>query len=132
MTLTTLTKAKLLEVAAKRIELFKDVPTFGDVWLRDIGEVQRSRRIASLFDSNGQRVPGAAALRRCHEIVDQVCEDEDGTPMFTEADIPALSELASAKLDPLVLALQIFNGNVEKKDEAESSDTSENLQVMAG
>ena len=120
--MTTLTKAKFFEATKLRTELVKDVPGFGDVYLKDVGEVQRSRRVAALFDNNGNRIKKAAELRRIHEIVDQVCSDDKGSPMFTDEDIPQLAECASSRLDPLYMALAMFNEGSQKKDSDESSD----------
>jgi len=126
LTLTTLTKAKFLETTKQRVELLPNVKGFGDVWIRSVGEVKRSRRVSQLFDSSGNRIPDASARRRLHEVVDQVCVDEKGTPMFEESDIPTLEEIDSAKLDPLYLAIGLFNGDSEKNGQAASVDTNEN------
>ena len=125
--MTTLTKAKFFEQTKLRIELVKDVPGFGDVWFRDVGEVQRSRRVSSLFDANGNRIPGASDRRRLNDILDQVCTDAKGTPMFTREDMPKLEQCGSLLLDPLYMALRVFNreDEEEKKSEVASSDSAE-------
>ena len=107
--MTTLTKAKLLELAANRCELVKGVPHFGDVWLRSCPEVQRSRRLSALFGKDGER---QKALRRVHRIVDQVMASEH-KPMFTDADVNTLMALDGAKLDPLFEAIVRFDEGTE-------------------
>ena len=121
--MTTLTKARFFEQTKTKVVLYKEVPGYGDVWIRDQPEVQRTRRFASMFDAGGNRIPQAAARRRIHEVIDQVCEDESGTPMFTEADLKDLEQVAGSKLDGLYAVIAKHNRADEKKDEAGSEDT---------
>ena len=120
--MTTLTKAALLEMAKPTV-VEVDVDGFGKVWLRSCPELQRSRRIAMLFDANGNLRERHKELRRMHMIIDQVMSDEN-TPMFVEKDIDELGGLDSSKLDTLVAAITRFNEGDEKKDKAGSNGTS--------
>lgn len=120
--MTTLTKAKFLELTTQRVEEFKNVAHFGDVWLRDVSEVQRSRRMTSMYDNNGNRLSEQIARRKLFDIIDQVCIDSKGTPMFTDADLPQLQNCSAGRLNPLLAAIAIFNGDTEKNDEAGSND----------
>lgn len=109
----TLTKAKLFEIAESKCELVKDVPGFGDVWVRSCPEVQRSQRMSALFGKDGERMK---SLRRIHQIIDQVMADET-TPMFTEKDVPELEQLDGAKLDGILAAVAFFNEGAEEKND---------------
>ena len=118
--MTTLTRELLLALEPRTAEL--QIEPFGLVTLREASEVTRSRRNASYTNGSGNIDASAFALRRVHQIVDQVLTP-DGSAMFNDADIPKLSELAGTQLDPLCAAIADFNGPAEKNGAAELSDS---------
>ena len=123
--MTTLTREAFFEKTKTHHETF-DIEGFGSIGIRSCPELQRSRRIASLFDANGRLVDNHRHLRRIYMIIDQ-CVDDDGKPMFDESHVKQLGEADAAKLDPLIAAINLFNGDAEKNVQAGSSDTSESL-----
>lgn len=123
MTKTTLTREKLFEKAKLRYQVV-DVPGFGKVGIRSGGEVQRSRRAARMWDSNGNPVEESFAQRRVHAIIDQVMLDES-TPMFSEKDAKDLGALDSNELDPLFAAITKFNEGEDTGKKGGSSDSRE-------
>lgn len=121
----TLTKAAFFQAVKPKEPLKFEIPGFGDVWIKDVGEVQRSRRIASMFDGNGNRIRSMTDRRRLYEVIDQVCVDAKGTPLFTDADLEELTDdakVSHSKLEPLYAAILAFNGDAEKNGEAGSPD----------
>ena len=120
---TTLTRESLLGKCERRIDRV-EVDGFGEVLIRSPDELTRSRRVSGLFDENGSQNQRNLSLRRVHDIIDHVMADES-TPMFTERDCDAIASLDSYKLDALVMAIQAFKDVDEKKEQVESSDTSE-------
>jgi hypothetical protein len=114
---TTLTKAALLDKGKPRVELIKAVPGLGDVWLRSVPEVQRSRRQFALFGPERDKNQG---LHRVHSIIDQVMLSAD-EPMFNEADAAEIAALDSSTLDVLIEVIREFNDrhDDQKKESAE-------------
>ena len=123
--MTTLTKAAFLEKAQAKIELVKDVPEFGDVWVRAQKPVTRSIRLSRMFNDNGKRIEKEVGRRKLYEIIDQICTDKEGTPMFADSDLETLEGLDDRKLDPIYAVLQAFNGEAEKNGQAGSTDSKE-------
>lgn len=119
--MTTLTRELILQRLSRKPKKV-DVEGWGEVYIRPIPEVKRSSRSFSYYDETGGRTK-EADLRRVHGIIDQVV-DENGEPLFTDADIEALSADSFA-LDSLVEAVAKFNGEDEKNEQGESSDISE-------
>lgn len=117
MTQTTLTRERLFEKARVRYEVVT-VTGFGEVGIRSGGEVQRSRRAARMWDSEGNPVEESFAKRRVHSIIDQVMVDEK-TPMFSDKDADDLGALDATELDALYAAIAKFNEveDTGKKDE---------------
>ena len=122
-TKTTLTREALLAKATPRFE-WVEVEGFGTVGLREPSELVRSRRSAQLFDADGNLVQSHNERRRVYSIIDQVMIDET-TPMFSEADLTELLALASFKLDPLYVAIQVFNAEIDPGKKDESGESSE-------
>ena len=85
---------------------------FGEtVYVKSVSELQRSRRMASLYDSKkGQMRSDAMQRARCLTIVDHVC-NKDGEPLFTDKDINDLMSLDALKIDPLISAIEEWNEN---------------------
>lgn len=120
---TTITKEQFLNAikpSCKTVE----VQGVGKMLVRTAGEVQRSRRIARLYDENGNINEEQFALRRIHTIVDQVMLDEK-TPMFTEKEALEWADGNSHLVDRIYAAIDKVNSeDAGKKDE--SPDSSEN------
>jgi hypothetical protein len=113
----SLTKATLLKKAAisKPVVLGE---FFGEtVYVKSVSELQRSRRISSLYDPKKDCMrPDAMQRARCLTVVDHVC-DEDGGAIFTDKDINELMSLDALKLDLLVKAIEDWVGDNEKKQQ---------------
>ncbi len=113
----SLTKATLLKKAAisKPDELGE---FFGEiVYVKSVSELQRSRRISSLYDAKKDCMrPDAMQRSRCLTVVDHVC-DKEGTPLFTDKDVNDLMGLDALKLDLLIKAIEEWVGNREKKQQ---------------
>lgn len=116
MPTTTLTREKLLAAAAPSYTTV-EVAGFGVIGLRSQSELQRSRRIAALFDDAGNLRDDSKQLRRVYMIIDQVMASEK-TPLFTDADALELGSLDGEKLDPLIAAIVEFNGDDEGNEPA--------------
>ena len=115
-----------MELASVRVHRV-EVPEFGEVFIREKPETLRTRRIGECFDSKGQRIPERWEQRNIQDIIDQVCSDEKGTPMFNGVDSSFLLEqVGGPRLDPLIEAIQTINGVAEKNVPAGSNDGSEN------
>ena len=113
----SLTKATLLKKAAisKPDQLGE---FFGEmVYVKSVSELQRSRRISSLYDAKKDCMrPDAMQRSRCLTVIDHVC-DEDGKALFTEKDINDLMSLDAMKLDILIKAIEDWAGEREKKQQ---------------
>ena len=116
MTMTSLTREKLfaLKPEPKKIE----VEGIGEVYIKPLTELLRSRRLAELFDEKGKSDKATQEKRRANMIIDQVC-DEKGEQMFKSSDLKEILELDGAKLDTLVHAILDFNTEDEKKEPGE-------------
>lgn len=114
----TLTRKSLLKSCKPEVHTV-DIAGVGKVFVRSLTELQRSRRLAEMFDGNGNLTTSAKQKRRVHMIIDQLCEDADGTPMFSEGDVGELMGLDGVKLDPYIEAIQAVNEPAEKNGKAE-------------
>jgi hypothetical protein len=95
-----------------------EVAGFGTVGLRSVSQLQLSRRYASYCDpATGAPLPGANENSTVDSIIDTVYVNEK-EPMFTAADREALLEADSAKLQPLLEAIDKFNGGTEKNGQS--------------
>lgn len=122
--MTTLTRESLLDKAQMESKVV-DVPTFGEVLIRPVGEVRRSKRMSDLFDANGELIKENQYYQRLHRIIDQVC-NPDGSPMFTDADIEGvLAELPSVRLDYLSAAIVAFNAQVDEPAAKKNTESNE-------
>jgi hypothetical protein len=102
----SLTKATLLKKAAlDKPDLLGEF--FGEkVYVKSVSELQRSRRMAQIFDAKKGKMKSDAMQRaRCLTIVDHLCS-EDGTPLFTERDVNDIMALDAMKLDLLNSAIE--------------------------
>lgn len=107
----SLTKAQLLDKCKPRVELVKDVPGFGDVWIRSYPQAKMSSRSTSLADGDGN---ADFSLADVFSIIDQVMIDKDNM-MFTDDDIDTLADADAGQLAPLVMAIRSFNERDPKK-----------------
>ncbi len=113
----SLTKATLLKKAAiSKPEQLGEF--FGEiVYVKSVSELQRSRRISSLYDPKKDCMrPDAMQRSRCLTVIDHVC-DEEGAALFTEKDVNDLMSLDALKLDLLIKAIEEWVGNREKKQQ---------------
>lgn len=102
----SLTKATLLKKASiSKPELLGEY--FGeDVYVKPVSELQRSRRMAQMYDMKKEKIRVDAVQRaRCLTLVDHLC-DEEGKALFTEKDINDIMSLDAMKLDLLVSAIE--------------------------
>ena len=123
---TTLTREALLDRAKPKYAEV-EVPGWGTVGVREVSQLLASKRAGQMFDDNGKLKEDVFALRNVHMIIDQLMVDED-TPMFTEADIPVLSNLGASKLNPLLAVIANFNDEATPQKKGESTDSSESLE----
>lgn len=121
---TTLTK-ELLVNKAKPVYREVDVKGFGRVGIRQRSELKRLRRTNQLFDDLGNRVQIHHDRRRAYLLIDQLMIDEN-TPMFSESDLDSIMDLGSEHFDPLIVAINQFNEELEKNELGESDDSSNN------
>lgn len=111
----SLTKAILLKKASiSKPDLLGEF--FGeDVYVKPVSELQRSRRMASMYDVKKDQMRSDALQRaRCLTVVDHLC-DEKGECLFTEKDVNDLMALDAMKLDLLVSAIEDWADKREKK-----------------
>lgn len=111
----SLTKATLLKKASvSKPELLGEF--FGEeVYVKSVSELQRSRRMAQMFDMKKEKVREDAMQRaRCLTIVDHIC-DEEGKAIFSEKDVNDLMALDALKLDLLITAIEEWQAGREKK-----------------
>ncbi len=111
----SLTKATLLKKAA--VSSPEVLGTFFDetVYVRPISELQRSRRMAQMYDMKKEKMRADALQRaRCLTIVDHLC-DEEGSALFTEKDINDIMALDAMKLDVLIGAIEEWADRREGK-----------------
>ena len=111
----SLTKATLLKKAAVPKPELLGVFFDEEVYVRSVSELQRSRRMSSLYDVKKDQVRSDAIQRsRCLTIVDHLC-DKDGNALFTEKDVNDIMELDALKVDLLINAIEEWAGKREKK-----------------
>ncbi len=115
--MTSLTKQALFDHC--KIEVKEvNIEGLGILHVKPSSELQRSKRIADMFDKNGNLTNESKQRRRVNMIIDHVC-DKDGNPMFTEGDAKDLLALDGTKLDAFVEAVMLITGELEGNDEAE-------------
>lgn len=121
---TTLTREALLQKAKPKYEEV-EIPGYGTVGIRQQSELLRMRRQSQLFDASGNLADDHFARRRAYMLIDQVMVDES-TPMFDSSDVDAIMQSGSESFDPLVAAVNDFNGRLDpvKNQPSESEDTS--------
>ena len=113
----SLTKATLLKKAAvSKPSLLGEF--FGeDVYVKAVSELQRSRRMASMYDPKKEQLRSDALQRaRCLTLVDHLC-DKDGNALFVEKDINDLMLLDAMKIDVLIQAIEDWADGREKKQQ---------------
>ncbi len=115
--MTSLTKQLLLDHC--KIEVKEvNIEGLGVLHVKPSTELQRSKRIADMFDKNGNLTNESKQRRRVNLIIDHIC-DKDGKAMFNEGDSKDLLALDGSKLDPFIEAVMLINGELEGNDEAE-------------
>ncbi len=116
--MTSLTKQSLFD-ACKPDVTSEHVDGWGLVHIRTMTELQRSTRIANMFNDKGDIKPEARIRQRVNVIIDHV-SDENGKPLFNEGDAKDLLGLDAAKLDDLVEKItKIIESTDEGKEQAE-------------
>lgn len=118
---TTLTREAFFQKTKPRVETV-DVEGFGQVMIKSVKPSVKSRRDATLMDSEGNLIDGYITSNQLFAIVDQVMVSEN-EPMFTDDDLPELREVDYHKLEPLIAAVARFNAPDEKKPVAGSKDS---------
>ena len=119
---SSLTREQLLGLPKTRREKVA-IDGLGDVWLRSLSHFQRSQRMSSFFDGRGNPIPEKQDRQSHYRIVDQVT-DEEGNPLFTDADVEAMGEIeAGGALDDLLAAITAFNVAGEPKKNGQPSDS---------
>ena len=114
---TSLTKQLLLDHC--KIEVKEvNIEGMGVLHVKPTSELQRSKRIADMFDSKGNLTSESKQRRRVNLIIDHLC-DQDGNAMFNEGDAKDLLALDGSKLDPFIEAVMLINGELEGNDQAE-------------
>jgi hypothetical protein len=115
-----LTRAEILELAAKKrpVEAIKDVPELGDGWIRTPSGTERDA-----FDVASGKVEGNYRGR----LMAMCWSDKEGNRLFTDADAPALGQLAPATLEPIVKAAMRVSGMSaeEVKELEKNSETAQ-------
>jgi len=115
--MTSLTKQLLLDHC--KIEVKEvNIEGLGVLYVKPSSELLRSKRIAEMFDKNGNLTNESKQRRRVNLIIDHIC-DKDGKAMFNEGDSKDLLALDGSKLDPFIEAVMLINGEIEGNDEAE-------------
>lgn len=105
------TSALLAALVAKSTPV--EVEDFGAVHVRQItvGENDAIAKIANNKD--------APISEFGLQLLIRAVTDESGSPMFDDADLPALRDSASTKIDKLVKAVLVVNG-FQKAEEAKN------------
>jgi hypothetical protein len=113
----TLTRESLLKLKPEVEKI--TIKGFGDAYIKNQSELQRSKRMAQLFDKNGKPDFKEQMRSRVYSIVDQLC-GKDGAPLFTEGDIKEIMALDSTQLDAVCDAIAEWNDSkLEKNDKGE-------------
>jgi len=111
----SLTKKILLsELACSKPEKLPEKFLGHDVWVRPVSEFQRSRRVASMTDNQGNIKKDVMATARLHVVIDHIC-DKNGEPLFTDKDMKELSGLDALKLDSLLKQVETWQASREGK-----------------
>ena len=111
----TLTRENLLKLKPKVEKI--TIEGFGEAYIRNMTELQRSKRMAQLFDKNGKPDFKEQMRMRVYSIVDQLCS-EDGKSIFTEGDIKEIMALDSNQLDAICEAIEKWNDSKTEKNES--------------
>ncbi len=118
----SLTKATLLKKAAvSKPSVLGEF--FGEyVYVKSVSELQRSRRMSSMYDPKKEQLrPDALQRSRCLTLVDHLC-DEEGNALFTEKDINDIMQLDAMKVDLLISAIEEWAEKREKKHQGKLKD----------
>ena len=113
----TLTKKFLLEEFKPTVSKYEHV-SVGVFYIKQRTELQRCKRIGELYDKKGNVVQSVFDKRRAFLLIDQLC-DEDGKCLFTDGDMKDILALESEKLDPILEAISLANGELEKNESGE-------------
>lgn len=113
-----LNREELLAVNGDKIETVKDVPHWGDVFIKTCSAGKRDEIEAAHHLNPFSNV-------RARFVVASVC-DESGKLVFTDKDIPAVSDLSALIVDPVFTAVVKLNG-ITKDDVEELEKNSEGV-----
>lgn len=113
----TLTKKFLLKEFKPQVTKFEH-ESVGDFYIKPRTELQRCKRIGEMYDKKGNVIQSVFNKRRAYSLIDQLC-DEQGNNLFTEGEIQDVLALNSEKLDPILEAIAIANGEQEKNEPGE-------------
>lgn len=96
-----LNREQLLAVNGDKIELVKDVPHWGDVYIKTFSAGKRD-------EIEGAHQSNPFVNFRARFVAASVC-DEHGKLVFTDKDVPAISALAASIVDPVFTAVAKLN-----------------------
>ncbi len=86
-----------------------------DLYVKPVSELQRSRRMAAMYDSKKEQIrPEAMQRARCLTIIDHIC-DKDGESVFNDKDINDVMTMDSHKVDIITSAIEGWQAKREKK-----------------
>lgn len=94
----------LLGAAVRRFAVV-EIEGLGNVRIRSMTELERSRLEASIRDKKGNLSSSRMVDLKCRMIVDSVV-DENGNPLFTNRDIDQIRQQDSKVTNALVDAIQ--------------------------
>lgn len=110
----TLTRESLLKLKPEVEKI--TIKGFGEAYIKNQSELQRSKRMAQMFDKGGKPDFKEQMRGRVYSIVDQLC-GKDGQPLFTEGDIKDILALDSTQLDSVCDAISDWNDSKMEKNE---------------
>jgi len=113
--MTSLTKKALFDSCTPDVTEHQ-VEGWGTVYLKTLTELQRSTRIASMFDDKGEVKPESRIRQRVNLLIDHLC-DKSGKPLFNEGDAKDLLKLDAVKLDALIEKLSVILEDSEEGNE---------------
>lgn len=111
----TLTRKELLSLKPEISTI--EIPGLGEVCIKTVSELQRSKRLSMMFGTDGKPNLKEQVRSRVYSIVDQLCE-KDGKALFAEGEVKDLLALDAAKLDAIAEAIDAFNQSAEKNAQA--------------
>ena len=86
-----------------------------DLYVKPVSELQRSRRMAAMYDTKKEQIrPEAMQRARALTIIDHIC-NEEGENLFTDKDLNDVMGMESHKVDLLCTSIEEWVSKREKK-----------------